>query len=97
MAVKIRDENFVERSDKVIKPDPRRRISLPKNLITEGVMYKVYSNNAGQILLDPVVTIPKSELWLFENKKALEMVEVGMLQRGSVDLGSFAKYVEDET
>ncbi len=97
MVIKIRDENFIERSDKIVKPDPRRRVILPKTLVSEGVMYKIYSNSIGQIMLDPQVTIPASELWLFRNKKALEMIEVGMSQKESIDLGSFAQYIEDET
>jgi hypothetical protein len=96
MVIKIRDENFVKRADGV-KPDLRRRVILPKALVSEGIMYHIYSNSMGQIMLDPQVTIPASELWLFKNKKALEMVEVGMSQKESIDLGSFAKYVEDET
>jgi len=77
MVIKIRDENFIERSDKVVKPDPRRRVSLPKTLVSEGVMYKIYSNSMGQIMLDPQVTIPASELWLFQNKKALASIKRG--------------------
>lgn len=97
MLLKIRDENFIESSNKVVKPDPRRRVVLPKTLVSEGLMYKIYSNSMGQIMLDPQVTIPASELWLFRNKKALEMIEVGMSQKESIDLGSFAQYIEDET
>jgi len=70
---------------------------LPKSLVGEGVMYHIYSNSMGQIILDPQVAIPASELWLFRNKKALEMIEVGISQKESIDLGSFAQYVEDET
>ena len=79
MVIKIRDENFIERSDKVVKPDPRRRVSLPKTLVSEGVMYKIYSNSMGQIMLDPQVTIPASELWLFQNKKALASIKRGFV------------------
>ena len=50
--------------------------------------------NKKTIILDPQVAIPASELWLFKNKKALEMVEIGMSQKDSLDLGSFAKYVK---
>ena len=78
MIIKIRDENFVERSEKVIKPDPRRRVSLPKALVSEGVMYKIYSNSMGQIMLDPQVTIPTSELWLFQNPDILASVKRGL-------------------
>ena len=58
----------------------------------------MYSNDFGQIILDPQVTIPASEAWLFEDKKALASVDGGVT--GSrigqlVDRGSFAKYIKD--
>ena len=94
MVIKIRDENFVKRADGV-KPDPRRRVVLPKTLVSEGIMYHIYSNSMGQIMLDPQVTIPASELWLFKNKKALAMIDKGMSEEKLINRGSFAKYVED--
>tara|TARA_Y100000310_G_scaffold144390_1_gene143654 strand:+ start:26723 stop:26857 length:135 start_codon:yes stop_codon:yes gene_type:complete len=42
--------------------------------------------SVGQIILDQQVTIPASELWVFENKGIL----------ASIDRGSFAKYVKNE-
>lgn len=95
MVTIIRDENWIKRLDS-IKPDSRRRVSLPKSLVGEGIMYHIYSNSVGQIILDPQVTIPISELWLFKNKEALDMVKEGMTQGESINLGSFAQYVEDE-
>ena len=92
----IKDNNFIQRATG-IKPDSRRRVNLPKSLVDEGVIYHIYSNSMGQIILDPQVVIPASELWLFRNKKALEMIEVGISQKESIDLGSFDQYVEDET
>ncbi len=32
----------------------------------------------GEILLKPIVEIPVSELWLFQNKKAFENVQKGL-------------------
>ncbi|MFC1846821.1 hypothetical protein ACFLYS_02030 [Chloroflexota bacterium] len=96
MATIIRDNNLIKVADS-IKPDAKKRVVLPKSLVSEGITYHIYINSNKQILLDPQVTIPASELWLFRDKKALEMVEVGMSQKESIDLGSFAQYVEDET
>ena len=76
MVIKIRDENFVKRADGV-KPDSRRRVSLPKTLVGEGIMYHIYSNSMGQIMLDPQVAIPASELWLFQNADALASIKRG--------------------
>jgi len=61
-----------------IKPDSKRRVLLPKQLIKEGVVYHVYANDQGQIVLDPQVTIPASEVWLYQNKEALELVRQGL-------------------
>ena len=77
MVTIIRDENFIKRADRV-KPDSRRRVNLPKSLVGEGIMYHIYSNSMGQIILDPQVTIPASELWLFQNDNALASVKRGL-------------------
>ncbi len=71
---------------------------LPKALIKEGITYHIYINSVGQIVLDPQVTIPASELWLFENKEALASVDRGMAESmdgQAINRGSFAKYIKD--
>ena len=77
------------------KPDTRRRIVLPKSVEVEGITYHIYVNSFGQIILDPQVTIPASELWLFENKEALASVDRGMAETTRINRGSFAKYVRN--
>ena len=50
-------------------------------------------------MVDPQVTVPASELWLFENKAALASVLKGMEEskNGQVTArSSFVKYVIDE-
>ena len=61
-----------------VKPDAKKRIVLPKALALEGVTYHIYSNDIGQIVLDPQVTIPASEVWLFNNPDALASVRQGL-------------------
>ena len=39
---------------------------------------RAYRNARVQLLIQPVVEIPTSELWLFENKEALEGVKRGL-------------------
>jgi hypothetical protein len=39
---------------------------------------KVYINEMGEILLKPVVEIPASELWIFQNKKAFNDLQAGL-------------------
>jgi hypothetical protein len=64
-------------------------------------VYRVLTNDAGQILLDPIdiEKIPVEQRWLWQNPEALGMVLRGIEQaaRGEVhDLGSFAQYVDLE-
>ena len=83
-----------------IKPDSRKRVVLPKIIVPEGTTYHIYHNSFGQIILDPQVTIPASEAWLFEDKNALALVDKGMVEAATKPLikrGSFAKYVSDAT
>jgi len=77
MAIVIKDKNLkiVARG---VKPDAKKRVVLPKALVEEGITYHIYSNKFGQIVLDPQVTIPASELWLFRNPAALASVKRGL-------------------
>ena len=61
-----------------MKPDAKKRVVLPKGLVVEGITYHIYSNSIGQIILDPQVTIPASEAWLFNNPDALASVRRGL-------------------
>jgi hypothetical protein len=61
-----------------VRPDAKKRVVLPKALVEEGITYHVYTNKFGQIVLDPQVTIPTSELWLFKNLSALASVKRGL-------------------
>ena len=75
--IDVKDKNLLKLAEG-IKPDSKRRVLLPKQLIKEGVVYHIYANDQGQIVLDPQVTIPASEAWLYQNKEALEMVRQGL-------------------
>jgi hypothetical protein len=81
--IKDRDLKIVAKS---VKPDAKKRVVLPKALVEEGVTYHIYTNKFGQIVLDPQVTIPASELWLFRNPVALASVKRGLADaaRGKV-------------
>lgn len=61
-----------------VKPDSKKRVVLPKTLVKEDVTYHIYCNSFGQIVLDPQVTIPASELWLFRDPQALASVKRGL-------------------
>ena len=74
--------------------DSRKRISLTK-LLPEGRISSVraYKEN-DRIILEPMVEIPAREVWLYENKDALEKVKKGLSQKGEIKRGSFAKYAK---
>jgi hypothetical protein len=77
MATIIKDEDLTIVAENV-KPDTKKRVVLPKALVEKGVTYHIYMNSFGQIVLDPQVTIPASELWLFNNPVALASVQRGL-------------------
>jgi hypothetical protein len=77
-------ENKIIRNNKFrkiatnVKPDVKKRIVLSKALVEEGVTYHIYCNEIGQIILDPHVSIPASEAWLYKNAQAREAVAIGL-------------------
>jgi hypothetical protein len=73
----IKDTEF-ERVAEGVKPDAKKRVVLPRSQVREGVTYHIYTNSIGQIVLDPQVTIPASEAWLFKNPEALASVRRGL-------------------
>ena len=87
--------------------DERKRVSLAKvvssvkelqGISSEDLHFLIYVNEAGQILLDPSVSVPVREVWLYRNPAALAKVQEGLaeLAKGEYhDLGSFAKYADD--
>lgn len=85
---------------KETEPDKKHRISLGSGIRTpEGVRYRVMVNELGQILLDPVKTVPAHEAWIWENKERIESIKRGIAQAEAgklvqVDLSS---YGDDDT
>jgi hypothetical protein len=77
MATIIKDTDFKDIA-KNVKPDAKKRVVLPKSLVSEGITYHIYSNSLGQIVLDPQVTISASEVWLYKNPEALASVRRGL-------------------
>jgi hypothetical protein len=45
-----------------------------------------------------IITIPKEEVWLFDpaNKKLVDEIKKSLKETATIDLGSFAKYADDE-
>lgn len=57
--------------------DEKKRLIL-KKIKHPSAMYRIYENSQGQIILDPVVTIPASEAWLYKNAEAISSVRRGL-------------------
>jgi hypothetical protein len=72
----IKDSGF-EKIAEGVKPDAKKRVVLPGR-VREGITYHIYENNIGQIILDPQVSIPASEAWLYKNPEVLESVRHGL-------------------
>ena len=77
-----------------LRPDSKGRITLGK--LADGVSsYRARRQADGTIVLEPFVEIPADELWLHENRRALEGVRRGLADSKAgrlVSKGSFAKY-----
>ena len=86
----LRDARFQAVAD--IKVDAKHRISLGRLTSERAGTYRVYRNEAGQLLLDPMVAVPAQEAWLFRNPQAAAMVKEGLEQARA---GKLANAKED--
>lgn len=84
-----------------IRPDSRKRVALGRALDDlDEASFNVYRDDRGRIILDPQVSIPASEAWLYRNEEALDSVRRGLneaAQKKTARVGSFAKYADDES
>lgn len=92
MATILRDEGL-KRIGGNIKPDAKRRVVLPAKLVNEDITYHIYANKLGQIVLDPQVTIPASEAWIFNNPDILASAKQGL---SDVSEGRVSKIVLED-
>jgi hypothetical protein len=78
---------------KETEPDNRNRVNLGAAVKTPpGVRYKVKQNDQGQILLDPVKSVPAYEAWFHTDPKRVESFTLSVAQAEagqlvSIDLG----------
>lgn len=89
----------MELVERELKPDTKKRLSLGRALagLDPDVRFDVYRNESGQLILDPRVSIPAREAWLFRNPEALAAVRGGLdeaAREKTRRLGSFAKYAK---
>lgn len=72
--LRVEDE-FTEVDTRTV--DDRNRLTLGE-LLKGAKRVRLYRNRHGEMLLQPVVEIPASEAWLFQNREALESVRKGL-------------------
>ena len=80
--------------------DERSRLAFGKAGVRRDDRYAVAINDQGEILLTPLVSIPKRELFIWENQFAREELGRGLKESAAgelEDLGSFASYAELDT
>jgi hypothetical protein len=101
MAARGKNEGGLVLIARDIRPDAKKRVTLGKALtgLEEDVRFDVYRKENGQILLDPQVSVPASEAWLYRNPEALATVRRGIQEAAegkTVSAGSFASYADEE-
>lgn len=81
-----------------VRPDSRKRVSLGAALANlDDAAFNVYREPNGRIILEPQVSVPAAEVWLFRNNVAKESVARGLNQiKSAKPIGSFAKYAKDD-
>ena len=66
---------------KETEPDNRHRVNLGMSVKTPaGVRYKIKQNDLGQILLDPVKSVPAYDAWFHENPKRVALFKLSVAQ-----------------
>ena len=91
----IKDADF-QLVTEFAQPDAKKRLSLGA-AVRDATAYNIYRNPLGQLILDPVRTIPVSEAWLYENPQALASVKQGLRESAEgkrVYRGSFARHAK---
>ena len=83
-----------------VKTDEKHRVSLGKVETHRVSGYNVYINDDGLIVLDPQVTVPAREAWLYKDKEALRAVKAGLedLRSGRVKKSKedYSKHLEED-
>ena len=77
--VHIVDEEFVEVDTR--KVDERKRLTIGAAL-GDLNRVRILKNSRGEILLQPLADIPASDVWLYTNREASELVQKGIKEAG---------------
>lgn len=72
----LKDAEFEEITE--TRVDSKHRVALGRSIPSQVTSFKVYRNAHGQVILDPMVSLPAHEIWLFKNKRASALVQQGL-------------------
>lgn len=94
----LKDAEFEEVAE--ARMDSKHRIALGRTVPGRVRSFRVYRNAHGQVILDPMVSIPAYETWLFGDKRASALVREGLedAQRGRLVKAKedFSKYTKSK-
>jgi hypothetical protein len=79
--------------------DERGRLPMGKSGVRKDDRYAVAVNEDGQILLTPLVSVPRRELIVWENQVLRDSLARGLAEAaaGEVEeMGTFSNFVDDE-
>jgi len=92
----LKDAEFVALTESRV--DAKHRVALGRTVPDQVKAFRVYQNAHGQIVLDPLVSIPAHEAWLFKNPRASALVQRGLAKarRGRLvkPKEDFSRYLE---
>ncbi len=69
------NDSFKEIGTRTI--DGRNRLTIGE-ILKGSKRIRLYQNDSGEVLLQPIAEIPVSELWLFQNPEAISDVREGL-------------------
>jgi hypothetical protein len=82
-----------------VSADERSRIAFGKAGVRRDDRYAVAVNDSGEILLTPLVSVPKRELLVWEDELVRASLARGLAQSAAgetVDLGDFGQFADDD-
>ena len=72
----LKDTDFEEITE--ARVDAKHRVTLGRTLARQVRSCRIYRNAHGQVILDPMVSIPAYETWLFKSRRAGALVRQGL-------------------
>jgi hypothetical protein len=99
----IEKEKNMRKHGNKVQLDSKHRVSLGNFLSEEErahlSSFRVYRQDDGKIVLDPLIEVSARDHWIYKNPKALSSLMEGIedAKAGRIkDRGSFAKYAKED-